>query len=71
MFGCNVRKKRKQFGWSLQKLAQKANIATTTLSGYELDKRDPNLFTALDIARALGCSIYDLCGIKEEKDDTR
>lgn len=71
MFGYNVRRKRKQLGWSLKKLAKKANIAVTTLSGYELDKRDPKLFIALDIARALGCSIYDLCGMKEEKDDTR
>lgn len=70
-FGANVRAKRQKLGWSLEKLAKKANIAVTTLSGYELEKRDPNLFFALDIARALGCNIYDLCGIKEEDRDSR
>ena len=66
-FGEILKEKRKAKGWSLEKLSAKSNVPVSTISGYETNAREPNLFIALDISNALECSVYELCGIGDKK----
>lgn len=66
-FGEILREKRKEKGWTLVELAEKANTHFTTISCYERHRREPTLFIALDIANALGCSVYELCGMAHQE----
>ena len=67
-FGKNLREKRIEKGWSLKKLADKANIHFTTINYYELNKREPTLLIALKLANALDCSVYELCGMTDKEE---
>ena len=64
-FGQILKKKRKAKGLKIKELADKVNIAPSSISWYEKDNTIPNLFVGVDIANALGCSVYELCGVKD------
>ena len=64
-FGQILKRKRKAKGLTIEKLADKANISPSAIGSYEKDKNIPTLFVGVDIANALGCSVYELCGVKE------
>ena len=55
-------------------LQRAVDVTTNNLIGsYEHDRTSPNVYMALDIAQALGCSIYDLLeqpnpGIQNERE---
>lgn len=60
-FGLNVARAREACGLSQDKLAEKADIDRTYLSGIERGVRNPGIRTVLSLARALGIGVEDLC----------
>ena len=66
-FGEILREKRKEKGWTLEKLSRKSNVSLWTISSYENKGQFPNVYIAIDLANALGCSVYELCGVAEQK----
>ena len=60
-FGRNVSRIRNERGLSQDKLAEKADLDRTFVSGIERGVRNPGIKTVLQIARALGVSVADLC----------
>lgn len=59
-FGVNVRKIRKQRGYSQEELADRAHLHRTYLGGVERGERNVALKNIVAISAALGCSIGDL-----------
>ena len=60
-FGLNVARLRAAKGFSQEKLAEKAGIDRTYVSGIERGVRNPGIKMVLQIAKALGVSITELC----------
>lgn len=60
-FGRNVARIRTERGFSQDKLAEKADLDRTFVSGIERGVRNPGIKTVLRIARALNVSVADLC----------
>jgi transcriptional regulator with XRE-family HTH domain len=60
-FGHNVSRLRNQAGFSQDKLAEKADLDRTYLSGIERGVRNPGIKVVIRIARALGVAIDQLC----------
>ena len=60
-FGRNVARARTERGFSQDKLAEKADLDRTYVSGIERGVRNPGIKTVLRIARALNVGIGDLC----------
>ena len=60
-FGRNVARVRTERGLSQDKLAEKADLDRTFVSGIERGVRNPGIKTVLRIARALNVSVADLC----------
>jgi len=60
-FGLNVARLRAAKGFSQEKLAKKAEIDRTYVSGIERGVRNPGIKAVLQIAKALGVSITELC----------
>ena len=52
--------KRKEKGFTLEKLSKKTNISTSALNNYENGLRSININQLELIAKALGCRISDL-----------
>lgn len=57
-----LRRKRAEKGLTQAQLAEMALITERTYQRYEADNRVPNALVAIQIARALGCSVEDLFG---------
>jgi transcriptional regulator with XRE-family HTH domain len=60
-FGLNVARLRAAKGFSQEKLAEKASIDRTYVSGIERGVRNPGIKTVFQIAKALDVSITELC----------
>jgi transcriptional regulator with XRE-family HTH domain len=60
-FGRNVARIRADRGFSQDKLAEKADLDRTYLSGIERGVRNPGIKTVLRISRALNVDVGDLC----------
>ena len=60
-FGRNVARIRDARGFSQDKLAEKADLDRTYISGIERGVRNPGIKTVIRIAKALNASIGDLC----------
>jgi len=60
-FGRNVARIRNQKGLSQDKLAEKADLDRTFVSGIERGVRNPGIKSVLRIARALGVALDELC----------
>jgi len=60
-FGRNVSRLRNDAGLSQDKLAEKADLDRTYLSGIERGVRNPGIKSVLRIARALDVSLDKLC----------
>jgi transcriptional regulator with XRE-family HTH domain len=67
-FGEILREKRKERGWTLRELSERSNVSIWTISTYERKGQFPSVFIAMDLANAFGCSVYELCGVKEKGD---
>jgi len=61
VFGRNVSRLRSDAGLSQDKLAEKADLDRTYLSGIERGIRNPGVTVVIRIAHALGVSVDDLC----------
>ena len=59
--GRNVARIRAERGFSQDKLAEKAELDRTYLSGIERGVRNPSIKAVLKLCRALGVSIEELC----------
>jgi transcriptional regulator with XRE-family HTH domain len=62
--GKNLRRLREAEGWSMQELADRAGIAKMQVARFEWDSKDPSLESAVKLARALGCSLDELAGLR-------
>ncbi len=60
-FGRNVARVRAERGFSQDKLAEKADLDRTFVSGIERGVRNPGIKTVLRVARALNVSVAELC----------
>ena len=60
-FGHNVSRLRSHAGLSQDKLAEKADLDRTYLSGIERGIRNPGIRVVIRLARALNVSLDDLC----------
>ena len=60
-FGRNVSRVRTEKGLSQDALAEKADLDRTYVSGIERGIRNPSIKKVLQIARALGVPVADLC----------
>jgi transcriptional regulator with XRE-family HTH domain len=60
-FGQNVARIRNDKGWSQDKLAEKADIDRTYLSGIERGVRNPGVRVVIKLARSLGVTTDALC----------
>lgn len=59
-FGLNVLRRREARGLSQEKLAEKAELDRTYISGIERGVRNPGLLSLVRIAKALGVKTGDL-----------
>jgi len=59
--GLNIRKLREALGFSQEKLAEKANLDQTYISGIECGWRNPGIKNVARIAKALKVSTSELC----------
>ena len=59
-FGSNVRKAREAKDFTQEKLAEKADLDQTYISGIERGLRNPSVISIVRIARALGSSASEL-----------
>ncbi|MSU57465.1 MAG: XRE family transcriptional regulator [Pedosphaera sp.] len=60
-FGRNVARIRDNRGFSQDKLAEKADLDRTYLSGIERGVRNPGIKVVIRLARALGVTVDQLC----------
>jgi transcriptional regulator with XRE-family HTH domain len=60
-FGRNVARLRVEKGFSQDKLAEKADLDRTYLSGIERGVRNPGIKVVIRLARALGVTVDELC----------
>lgn len=60
-FGLNVARAREKLGISQDKLAEKADLDRTYISGIERGVRNPGIKTVVRLARALGMQVGTLC----------
>lgn len=59
--GRNVRKHREKLNFSQEKLAEKASLDQTYISGIEGGKRNPGIKNIAKLAKALGLTTSELC----------
>ena len=65
-FGENLKKKRKEVGYTAKDFAKKIGCAYTTYLTYENESREPKYETLIQIATALHVSIDELLGYTPE-----
>jgi transcriptional regulator with XRE-family HTH domain len=59
-FGSNLRRERQEKKLTQEKLAERANLDPTYISGIERGVRNPSLLSIVRIAKALGTTASDL-----------
>ncbi len=59
-FGSNLRRERQEKKLTQEKLAEKADLDPTYISGIERGVRNPSLLSIVRIAKALGTTASDL-----------
>lgn len=68
ILGRNVRLRRKQLGWSQERLAEESGLHRTYISGLELGQRNITLAVVAELASALGvpaARLFDAGGHQE------
>ena len=69
-FGRRVAKKREELGWTTQDLVEKTGLSYQSLWRIERGQhKEPGVFTAARIAKALGVSVDYLAGVYAKDDD--
>ncbi len=59
--GLNIRQRREKLEYSQERLAEKADLDQTYISGIECGKRNPGIKNVARIARALEVTTAELC----------
>ena len=59
-FGLNVRKTREAKAFTQERLAEKADLDPTYISGIERGVRNPSFLSIIRIAKALGTTVAEL-----------
>lgn len=59
-FGANIRRIRKQRGFSQEELAHRSGLHRTYIGGIERGERNPSLANIVAIANGLSCKAEDL-----------
>lgn len=59
--GENIKKLRTQKGLTQAELAQQIGIGQTMIGHIERGAKIPSLIVALDLAKALGCTVEEMC----------
>jgi transcriptional regulator with XRE-family HTH domain len=57
-----IKQKRKERGWTLEKMESKLGVDFSSISAWERNKRLPTLLTMCDLADIFECSLDELCG---------
>lgn len=60
-----IRAQRLAHGWSQAELAARAGVTRQLVAALEAGRHTPNVVAALGLARALGCSVEELCADHE------
>lgn len=60
--GEKIRYHRTKLNLTQAELGEMTGISTTSIAGYEMEKREPKFFTAICLADALGVSLNYLAG---------
>jgi transcriptional regulator with XRE-family HTH domain len=68
-FGARVTRMRTKRGWDIQDLVKATGVSYQSLWRIERGQhKEPGVFTAAKIAKALGCSVDYLVGLYEDED---
>lgn len=59
-FSSNLKKLRKNFGLSQEKLSHKINVTKSTISAYEKGTKAPNFYTLITLSKVFDCSLDEL-----------
>jgi transcriptional regulator with XRE-family HTH domain len=59
--GLNVRRRREELGLTQEKLAEKAELDQTYISGIERGLRNPGILNIAKLAKGLSMSTWQLC----------
>jgi len=59
--GLNLRQWREEKGFTQEKLAERAELDPTYISGIERGVRNPSILSIARVAKALGVSVPELC----------
>jgi len=59
--GLNLRQRREKKGLTQEKLAERAELDPTYISGIERGVRNPSILSISRVAKALGTSVSELC----------
>jgi transcriptional regulator with XRE-family HTH domain len=59
-----LKEKRKALHLSQRELSEATGIDRKMISRYETGDNFPGMFTLIDLAKCLNCSIDELCGVK-------
>ena len=71
-FGERLIRAREQRGWTQQELAERAGIRYETISRIENGvHKEPRVYVAVALAKALGTTVDYLCGMYEDKESER
>ena len=70
-FAKNLKRFRKQKGYSQQKLAKALDYGYTAIANYESGRNEPSLDTLVILADTLDVSVDELLGVKLKSEEKR
>ena len=70
-FAKNLKRFRKQKGYSQQKLAKALDYGCTAIANYESGRNEPSLDTLVILADTLDVSVDELLGVKLKSEEKR
>ena len=70
-FAKNIRKFRKQKGYSQTELAKRLNYGYTAIANYESGRNEPSLDVLIVLADTLGVTVDELLGVEQNPEEKR
>jgi len=68
-FAANLKKFRKQKGYTQVKLAKRINYGYTAIANYESGRNEPSLDTLIELSSILGVTTDELLGVSHRSDE--